>query len=288
MRKITNFLKNPIVLTTIGLLIEGSAVWAIVSLLKEPSAQSDHLWLFPIFGAMGGVLGSLLPEHNDNKFMLCEFKENRIKLGVVGDVALGLGGASTVFFLFGGTLEPNSKPVIISISLIAGVFGRQVLLVAGAQFMKAAAHDEARRATAEVLENKKILTGNSIILTEYAEKANNHHQYRKALEYSQAAIDSEPERVSAYVQKGIALRHMGRLEDALQAVEDALSHDPDRAEALYNKACYKSLLQRPIDEVLFDLKKSFDKKKHLRVSAKEDPDFSRFKDDTQFRSIVDH
>ncbi|MCK5158949.1 MAG: tetratricopeptide repeat protein, partial [Candidatus Heimdallarchaeota archaeon] len=58
----------------------------------------------------------------------------------------------------------------------------------------------------------------------------------KAIEYFDRVIAAESENTMAWNNKGVALRKLGKIEDAINCYNKALSIDPDLSRALLNKA----------------------------------------------------
>ena len=104
------------------------------------------------------------------------------------------------------------------------------------------------------------------------------------------ALKSVPGYVPAHIEKGRSLKRLGKYQDALLAIDDALGNRPNktqRAIALYNRACYKTLLGNPVDEILSDLQNAINESPVLRVEAKKDPDLlSRLENEDRFKKLV--
>jgi tetratricopeptide (TPR) repeat protein len=62
-----------------------------------------------------------------------------------------------------------------------------------------------------------------------------HEEYERALEYVKQALDANKDLVKAWVNRGIILRHLGRLQDAVDSYDHALSLEPRNAFALLRK-----------------------------------------------------
>lgn len=232
-------------------------------------------WLVPVFGALGGIVGGVL--RNDNKLMLCAFEDpNTVKLGILGDVVVGLGGSSSLVFLFGGTLlqfDPNkaeSLVLVVSVSFVAGVFGRNIVEAAGERLIRKA-REEARSVAKE--ETKNLGPSAAIAYSYAARDSTNRGSPEKGLELSEEALRYDPNYANAYIEKGRALKRLNRLDQALAAVEAALRINQNEPKALYNRACYRALLHRPIAEITADLARAFELQPGLRQTAVTDPDF---------------
>ncbi|MGA8763351.1 MAG: hypothetical protein WB562_10845, partial [Candidatus Sulfotelmatobacter sp.] len=86
-------------------------VWEVMEFAIHRLHVELFYVLIPIFGAVGGAVGSILRGDNgDNKIVLSSLESSsRIRAGIVGDVAIGIGGAATVVFLFELALHIDPK-----------------------------------------------------------------------------------------------------------------------------------------------------------------------------------
>ena len=256
-----------------------------MSFLTGTLEMSKAYWLVAVFGSLGGVIRSIL--HNENKLVLCS-TENfaKIRLGFVGDMVLGLAGASAVIFLFGGTLRfdpnnPDSYVLLISVSLIAGVYARNVIETAGEKLL------QQMRQTAKE-ETKQLQPAVAVAYTyEARETINKGMSLRKALQLTELALQHDANYVNAYIEKGRALKRLGEIDKALTAVEEVLRIEPDNAKALYNRACYKCLLRKSNGEILSDLRKAFESFPKLKEFAREDPDLQGIRKLPEFKRLVE-
>ncbi len=79
-----------------------------------------------------------------------------------------------------------------------------------------------------------------------------HHAYHKALKDFDAAISAQPAYAEAYNNRGVALKRLGRLEDALQSLNKALQLAPTYHTANLNRSNVLLELER-FDEAAADL-----------------------------------
>jgi len=101
----------------------------------------------------------------------------------------------------------------------------------------------------------------------------------EALKVIDKALTYDRSFAVAYVEQGRAKKRLSVLKDdaqllrqALESIEIARTLDPQSDAALYNSACYKALLRKPIDEILGDLCTAVSLNPTLRFSAVKDGD----------------
>ena len=111
-------------------------------------------------------------------------------------------------------------------------------------------------------------------------------EYGKSIEYFEKAILDKSNYSPAYNQKALALRRLGKLDEALKTLNIILHLDEKDAQALYNSACYQALLKNK-DEALEYLGKAIalNSKRYLGLAAK-DPDFEIYKNDEGFKKLI--
>lgn len=280
-------------------------MWFITVKLTVPGVY----WLVPIFGGLGGAVGGAL--RGSNALELCSFEPLslpksekhgvnktaepehwKINLGVVGEIASGLGGATAAVFLFGGTLkfdekDPKTYVLLVSVSFLAGAFGKQVVAIAGERLLKEvgvqAKEAKVEAQSAQQKANRATAMGYTLEAIHLTRK----EEPNEALIMAQSALELDPTYANAYGEKGRALRRLGRLEEALAAVEEGLKVDKNKAELLYNRACYKVLLGKASSaEVLEDLKKALALKPELKKSALKDEDLQALAELPEFIKLI--
>jgi tetratricopeptide (TPR) repeat protein len=270
----------PSLLTLAGLAVLAFVVYETMAFVTQRLGMEGPYWLVPLFGALGGATGALL--RSERRIELCRYESpDRIDPGILGDLALGLGGAATVIFLFGGTLKFDPKNhdtyvILISVSFIAGASGKRILELAVKKLEDMAAL------------KKELLVGTAGAehYTHEARKHLDRGQLTEAMESVRQAIAADPKFVSAYVEKGRILKRMGKLEEALDTVEEGLKIEANNPQLLYNQACYECLLGRPIDEFMDGLGKAFAFQPKLAEEARNDPDFSTINGSEQFKQLL--
>ena len=115
----------------------------------------------------------------------------------------------------------------------------------------------------------------------------NSGEPQKALEIIDTALQNDPRAAAAFVEQGRALRRLGRLDEALTSLGQALEIDPDKVEALYNRACYNALLGRKAT-ISSDLKRAFALRPQLREAAARDHDLDSVRNDLGIKEILEN
>lgn len=285
---------SPLLVTLLLLAILVATVWSTMSFITGTLGMHKAYWLFALFGALGGAIAGA---RRENKLELSTIESgSKVDLGFVGDIALGIAAASAVVFLFGATLrfdpdDPDSYVLLISISLIAGIYGRNVIEVAGEKFRRQV-REEAKavaREEAELLVGQPAAVAYTAAALETIKQGidnNTPQSFEKGLTLAELALKHDPKWVNAYIEKGRALKRLGRIEEALRSVQEALAIQPSDPKALYNRACYNCLLGKPKEQILPDLKKAFDAFPKLRKHARTDPDLDNIHNLPEFNELV--
>lgn len=192
-----------IVLTLSALLGLGTMVYFIMHFTTDKLSLPMAYWLVPLFGAVGGAVGGV--RRNKNKLALSMVEiPNKIQLGVVGDICVGLGGACAMVFLFGNTLQidpaanPRSSVLLISVSFLAGVFGNKIIERAGQELLNKAMDVAQETAKAEVAHL------NAVIHAVAAGELIKSHEFHQALELAERALKIDPKSIRAHIVKAVA------------------------------------------------------------------------------------
>lgn len=281
-----------ILLTSTALLGLGAIVYLIMHFATGQVGLPTAYWLVPVFGAGGGVVGGILK--NDNALILPRVElPNKILLGVIGDISVGMGGACVIVFVFGNTLRINqtdalSNALLISMSFIAGVVGKQLVELAGKKFIHEAAKAgkvAGEKAAEEAV--KKDLTPVAVVAyEETATRLNNEGKFRRALEIVERLLEYDPKNIYAYVEKARALKRSGDVQKALETVEQALRIQPEDLRLLYNRACYMAILGMDEEKILADLKMACEKVPQYCELARTDADLQKINQSQQFQHLM--
>jgi hypothetical protein len=278
----------PTLLTLALLALIGVAIWKVMEFAIHELAVEPFYWLIPIFGAFGGIVGGLIRGDGgeENKFVLATFESSfRIKPGIVGDVAIGIGGAATVVFLFERALpvtaSSSSYALLVSISFIAGVFGKNIIDKAREKL-----EDIVKQTVKKEKEQDRDARKTARDLTEEASLAIKKGEFEKAVKLADSAIKMDPNYVNSYLEKGRALRRLNKEKEAKDVIEQAFEHGLEDWKLFYNLACYKSLLGYPKDETLDDLEKAIAASPGSKQLAENDQDFNNVRDEPRFAKLV--
>jgi tetratricopeptide (TPR) repeat protein len=107
----------------------------------------------------------------------------------------------------------------------------------------------------------------------------------EAVEAFKRATEIKPDFHEALHNLGLALGKLERYEEAAEAFTKAIAAKEDKHESMYNAACVFALIGKR-DGALSNLKKAIELQPEYAAKAKKDKDFSSFKDDEEFQTIV--
>ena len=127
------------------------------------------------------------------------------------------------------------------------------------------------------------LDGHSLYL--WGEALRDLDRFEDALVPLGRASEIEPENIHIWIALGWCHKRLGRLDLAIEALEEALAADPDESLIHYNLACYWSLAgnkQRALGYLEQSL--SLDSSYARRTAA--EPDFDPIRDDPEFQAVV--
>jgi tetratricopeptide (TPR) repeat protein len=279
---------RPAFLTFFAFLVGGGLVGVVTWFLTAELGMHRAYWIVPIFGAGGGLVGSLL--RGDGRFIPCDTDQRSgLQLGAVADLFIGLGGAASALFLFSGTLQfvpdkPDSYVLIISVSFLAGVFGKRLLDLAGKRLLDLAREQAREEAKKEV--RSELAEPAAVAYTTAALELNKVGRHEEAVKLAELAIERDPTYVNAILEKGRALHRLRRTAEALSVIEEALKRWPEGPRLLYNRACYRAVLGHPTEDVLADLRLALGGHPALRRVAKDDADLASVRDLPGFQELV--
>lgn len=99
------------------------------------------------------------------------------------------------------------------------------------------------------------------------------------------ALKIKPDHIICLLNKGLALHYLARYDDAISCYDKILSQEPSNANALYHKACAKSL-QRDSSTALELLEHAIRIDSQFATKAASDKDFDTIRDDTRFKALT--
>ncbi|MDH3716571.1 MAG: tetratricopeptide repeat protein [Planctomycetota bacterium] len=110
-------------------------------------------------------------------------------------------------------------------------------------------------------------------------------RYREALVELHHAVELMPESVHVWLAMGWCYKRAGRLDLAIQSLEDALGYEPGEALLHYNLACYWSL-QGDKSQALEYLSAALDMDASYRELIDDEPDFDPLRNDPDFLELT--
>ncbi len=110
-------------------------------------------------------------------------------------------------------------------------------------------------------------------------------RYQEAVTPLAAAADLEPDNIGIWLALAWCYKRIGRLDLAIEALENALAADAQEAILHYNLACYWSLAGNPSIALQY-LAQSFDIDPRYRELVADETDFDPIRDLPDFQSLV--
>jgi tetratricopeptide (TPR) repeat protein len=110
-------------------------------------------------------------------------------------------------------------------------------------------------------------------------------QYEAAIEPLMVAAEARPDNVHVWLALGWCYKRVGRLDLAIESLEEALAFEPSEAIVHYNLACYWSLANSP-QLALGYLRQAFELSPRYRDLVAGEPDFDPIRNEPGFRALV--
>jgi tetratricopeptide (TPR) repeat protein len=110
-------------------------------------------------------------------------------------------------------------------------------------------------------------------------------RYPDAITALERAAELDPSNIHIWLALGWCYKRTGRLDMAIQSLEEALSIDANQAIVYYNLACYWSLAQSP-QHALDYLDRAFQMDSAYRSLATTEPDFDPIRDHPRFQELT--
>ena len=110
-------------------------------------------------------------------------------------------------------------------------------------------------------------------------------RFADAIEPLRRAADGDSSDISIWLSLGWCYKRVGRIDMAIEALEEALEAGPNEAIVHYNLACYWSLASNKRNALLF-LRQAFDLDPNYRDKVSDESDFDTIRNDPTFRSLT--
>jgi tetratricopeptide (TPR) repeat protein len=110
-------------------------------------------------------------------------------------------------------------------------------------------------------------------------------RYREAIEPLVESTKVDSDNLHVWLALGWCYKRMSRLDLAIQALEEALSVEPDEAIVHYNLACYWSLANNPLLAVAY-LSRAFDLDSNYRDLVGTERDFDPIRNHPDFLALT--
>lgn len=118
----------------------------------------------------------------------------------------------------------------------------------------------------------------------------NEKNFSKAIEYFEEYLEHCPDDFSVFWKLAYAKKHIGELSKAIELIEEALKNSDKHSYALhYNYACYLTLDNRPIEQIINQLTIALklDQSDSIKNQIINDPDLSNIYDESEFTSLLE-
>jgi Flp pilus assembly protein TadD len=110
-------------------------------------------------------------------------------------------------------------------------------------------------------------------------------RYREAIELLARASKGDPDNLSIWLALGWCYKRTGKLDRAIESLEEALAVEPNDALVNYNLACYWSLARNKRQALAY-LARAFDLEDEYRGLVAGETDFDALRDDPAFQALV--
>jgi tetratricopeptide (TPR) repeat protein len=282
------------------------------------------LVLISIAGAFGGFLSALLnyrtsfskdrsPNLIEGYFLPCPLNPGNpkpIKIGFLGDIALGLGAGICSFIALAGIMGVNitrfSPPEellrLTALGIIAGFMGPSLLKSLTVTFQTFLVKQETQLEEAEErrreVEERMQKYSYCLRLVQIGDAFAKWDEFEKAIAKYDEAIAYDPTYMDAILHKSFVYAEQGDTElnedkkkekyrAAAELAEKAIGIDREYGRSYYNRACYLYLAygEEKKGEVLENLRTAIKKNDMLAEMARYDPDLKDSKGDALYHLL---
>jgi tetratricopeptide (TPR) repeat protein len=263
------------------------------------------LVIIAVSAGFGGFAHALTRGEPEEHTILWPYRQLKSKIGILGDISIGIAAGLAVFFVMDTLLGGHIKPFtddngieqllrLVAIGVICGYLGSPILDNFGAVLQTRAIKQ--KESLAEETEELRKLQARSKAVSESTEWVSLAKAYQSWGNYEDAekafelAAQKDPDNADVYIKRAAFYLRRGDQADkepdtqrshydqALRMTNEALRCDNALARAYYNRACCNVRLKKSTQEVLADLNKAIDRNPTYRKIVKLDPDFKSLRE----------
>lgn len=110
-------------------------------------------------------------------------------------------------------------------------------------------------------------------------------RYREALDPLSRATQGNPRNIAAWLAMGWCHKRTGRIDLAIESLEEALGVEPNDALVNYNLACYWAVANSRRQALAY-LERAFEIEERYRSLVADEPDFDSLRSDPGFQALV--
>jgi Flp pilus assembly protein TadD len=111
------------------------------------------------------------------------------------------------------------------------------------------------------------------------------HRFSEAVVPLKEASEHDPDNLNVWLALGWCYKRCGRLDLAIQSLEDAMNVDPSQGIVYYNLACYWALAKNVKLAVAY-LGRAFDLDPNYRDLVPQEHDFDQIRDHRDFLNVT--
>jgi tetratricopeptide (TPR) repeat protein len=110
-------------------------------------------------------------------------------------------------------------------------------------------------------------------------------RFPDAIDPLSLAAQRDPTNIHVWLALGWCHKRSGRIDLAIESLEEALAVDPDDALVHYNLACYWALANSR-QQALAYLARAFEREEQYRMLVADEPDFDSIRSDPDFQALA--